>query len=465
MTKIIDVNIKLLFDIEDEGRRYSHHKKSAHKKEYGQFFTHHQIANFMSELFTINPSNSKIEILDCGAGNGILAISLIHKLEKYGIKTIHVTLYEIDPDVVPLLKTNIIKTITDSRADITFDIIQENFILADIKQNFDYIISNPPYFKLNKESIESKKMDYIVHGQPNIYGLFMAKSAELLKPLGEMVFITPRSFTTGKYFSRLREYILALVSLTHIHIFHSRTKHFKNENILQETIITKFTKQPLDRTLITVSEDSYFHNTEKLELSKKELIGCHDSIIRIPTSREDLKILDLFMNSEDSFASLGFKISTGKVVVFRNREFLLSKSSERTVPMLWMNNFKDEQLIYPLQIAKPQYLIHVSESKKLLIPCENYLVIKRFSSKEQKRRINIGFIYKKDMNCNFLGLENHLNYIYKVDGDFTDEEMKKLGEFLSSEIVDKYFRIVNGNTQVNAGDIMNLPIPQKLFKR
>src|SRR3989338_8844413 len=167
MTKIIDTDIHQLSTIEAEGTKYSKYKKSVHKKEYGQFFTNYQIANFMSELFTINPSNTKVDILDCGAGNGILAISLIHKLVKHGIKTIHVTLYEIDPDVIPLLKTNLTKTIADISATITFDIIQENFILADMEKNFDYIISNPPYFKLNKESVESKKMYYAVHGQPN----------------------------------------------------------------------------------------------------------------------------------------------------------------------------------------------------------------------------------------------------------------------------------------------------------
>lgn len=463
MTKIIDADINLLFEIEAEGVEYSQHKKSVHKKEYGQFFTDYQIANFMSELFTINPSNDKIEILDCGAGNGILTISLIHKLEKHGMKTIHVTLYEIDPDVIPLLKTNLTKTIANSRMDITFDIIQKNFILANIEKNFDYIIANPPYFKLNKESVESKKMYYAVHGQPNIYGLFMVKSAECLKDSGEMVFITPRSFTSGAYFTKLRESLFKLVSIAHLHVFNSRTKHFRNENILQETIITKFIKQIPNETQITVSEDSYFGDMKKIELSQDELIDLNGSIIRVPTSVEDLDVMKLFKNSKDTFASLGYKISTGKVVVFRNKEFLTFKADENTAPMLWMNHFKNEKLQYPLQIDKPQYIVNSAESQKLLIPCKNYLVIKRFSSKEQKRRINIGYIYKKNMDCDFLGLENHLNYIYKIDGDFTDKEIQRLGKFLSSKIVDKYFRIMNGNTQVNAGDIMSLPIPKELF--
>lgn len=71
---------------------------------------------------------------------------------------------------------------------------------------YDVIISNPPYKKIAKAEPESVVMDSVVHGQPNIYFLFMAMSVKLLKPNGEMIFITPRSFTSGLYFRKFREY-------------------------------------------------------------------------------------------------------------------------------------------------------------------------------------------------------------------------------------------------------------------
>jgi adenine-specific DNA-methyltransferase len=462
---MLEPEIYLLTAIEAESVVYSRQKKTAHKKKYGQFFTDARIAHFMSDLFTIKPSDEAIEVLDCGAGGGILTVSLIHKLEKNGVKKIHITLYEIDTDVIPLLESNLSNTIGESKINITFEILQENFILADIQKHFDYIISNPPYFKLNKESPESKRMSHVIHGQPNIYSLFMMKSAECLKASGEMVFITPRSFTSGAYFTKLREKLFSTISLSNVHIFNSRTKHFRNESILQETIITKFIKQKMNQTQITVSEDSHFDEMVTIALPYNMLIAPTDFIIRIPTSLEDVETMKMFMKSEHTFASLGYKISTGKVVVFRNKEYLSSTASKATVPMLWMNHFKQEKLQFPLSAERLQYIINCAESQKLLIPCKNYIIIKRFSSKEQKRRINIGYIFKKDIDCNFLGLENHLNYIYKVDCDFNEQEMVKLGQFLSSEIVDKYFRIVNGNTQVNAGDIMNLPVPKELYEK
>lgn len=462
MTKAINPIISVLSDMQKESINYSNLQQLEHKKNYGQFFTDFHIAEYMSSLFHF-VKKKECSILDCGAGNGILTVSLLNKLINNGCTLINLTLFEIDNEVIPMLKKNILNTVNRHKdISIKFTIINKNFILYQHTKKYDFIISNPPYFKLSKQSKEAQHMDYVVHGQPNIYMLFMAKSAELLNDNGEMVFITPRSFTSGKYFSKFRTYLLDIVSISNIHIFNSRKKHFKNESILQETIITKMTKKEVNETIISTSEDSYFIDHTTLEISKKYLIDDNQSIIRIPSTKEDIDLLDEFFKMEDTFSSLGYKISTGKVVVFRNREFLNTKKQDNSVPMLWMNHFKGESLHYPIDINKEQYLIQSKDSMKLLIPRENYIVIKRFSSKEQKRRINLGYIFKKDIDCDYLGLENHLNYIYKLNKNLSINEMKKLGKYLSSEMVDKYFRIINGNTQVNVSDILHLPIPKKL---
>ncbi len=460
MTKIVNDLIPLLANIQSEGVEYSHLKQSQHKKDYGQFFTDAHIAEFMSNLFSID-TTKELKVLDCGAGNGMLSVALLSTLIKKGATSISLNLFEVDEEVIPMLQNNL-QNLVDlyKNISISFNIINENFILFDHTEKYDCVISNPPYYKLNKNSVEAEHMDYVVHGQPNIYMLFMAKSAELLKDNGEMVFITPRSFTSGLYFKRFRAYLLENVSIANIHNFHSRKKHFKNESILQETIITKMVKTPCDTTTITTSEDSHFTDLETLEVSRKYLIDTNENIIRLPSSKEDLELLDTFFSMQDTFSSMGYKISTGKVVIFRSREFLSMAEEKSSVPMLYMNHFKDGTLHFPIEFNKAQYIACNEKSMRLLIPCDNYIVVKRFSSKEQKKRINIGYIFKKDIDCEYLGLENHLNYVYKANGSFSISELKKLGEYLSSEMVDRYFRLVNGNTQVNASEIASLPIPK-----
>ena len=426
----------------------------------------------MATLFSLDlPKNQKIEILDCGAGHGILSISLLNVLIHKGYTDFDLTLYEIDPGVLQDLNANL-KALKEDHLNIKFNysIMENNFILDTITKKFDFIISNPPYFKLKKDDPEAKAMSHVVHGQPNIYMLFMAKSSDLLKESGEMVFITPRSFASGTYFKKFREYLLDHSSLDHIHIFNTRKEHFKNESILQETIITKFSKVHSKAVTITSSEDSTFTHIDRLDTTKDFIIERYRNIICIPSSKKDIEILDLFHNASSTMQHLGYKISTGKVVTFRNRELLSTTSKnlfeENTeyIPLLWMHNFKKEKLTFPLDNKKEQYIECSDRSRSLLIPTQNYILIKRFSSKEQHRRINIGYLYKEDLNSEYVGLENHLNYLYK-DGELSKEEMQDLGSFLISENVDQYFRILNGNTQVNAADIIHLPVPKELYKR
>ncbi|SFP01766.1 Eco57I restriction-modification methylase domain-containing protein [Hydrogenimonas thermophila] len=466
-------NIRLLKTLEQQTSQYTQKTSLEYKKKLGQFFTDHRIANFMAGLFSFKVSTSnKIEVLDCGAGHGILSIALITKLVQQGYKKINLTLYDLDSNIIEILNNNI-KSWENAHPyiDFTYKIIQKNFIIDNINKKFDFIISNPPYFKLNKNSPETKVMSHIIHGQPNIYMLFMAKGIDLLKKHGEMVYITPRSFTSGTYFKKFREYLLKNATLEHIHIFNTRKEHFKNENILQETIISKFSKSSSYTITISTSEDSSFKSIQSINISKESIIEKRRNIICLPLSNDEVEILKIFHDEYNTIETLGYKISTGKVVAFRNKEFLsFSKqnkidSKRKYVPLLWMHNFKNEHLQFPLENKKKeQYIELCKNTKSLLIPNKNYIIIKRFSSKEQYRRINIGYLFQNKLNTEFLGLENHLNYLYKPNGSLSIDEMLKLGKFLSSKEVDQYFRILNGNTQVNATDILNLPIPKQLYE-
>ncbi len=102
----------------------------------------------------------------------------------------------------------------------------DDFILANTRRtlfndgpeaSFNLTILNPPYFKLRKESPQAQKMEHVVHGQPNIYALFMAVAADLLLPGGEMVAITPRSYFNGPYFKRFRKWFFDRMVTRQIH--------------------------------------------------------------------------------------------------------------------------------------------------------------------------------------------------------------------------------------------------------
>ena len=90
---------------------------------------------------------------------------------------------------------------------------------------------------------------------------------------------------------------------------------------------------------------------------------------------------------------------------------------------------------------------------------KNYILIKRFSTKEGKQRINAGVYLNKILNTDLLGVENHVNYVYKKEEELTSNEAYGITSLLNSRLYNRYFQITNGNTQVNASEIGNLPLP------
>mgnify|MGYP003826560699 CR=1 FL=1 len=89
----------------------------------------------------------------------------------------------------------------------------------------------------------------------------------------------------------------------------------------------------------------------------------------------------------------------------------------------------------------------------------NYVLIKRFSSKEGRRRLNAGALLKDMIDSYYIALENHVNYIYRIEGELTEHEAYGITAILNSKIYNIYFQIINGSTQVNASELLELPLP------
>ena len=85
--------------------------------------------------------------------------------------------------------------------------------------------------------------------------------------------------------------------------------------------------------------------------------------------------------------------------------------------------------------------------------------MRRFSPKEDRKRINTAPFIKNSLKFQFLGIENHVNYIHRPNGELTLEEVHGLSAVLNSKYIDIYFRTLNGNTEVSATEIRDIPLP------
>ncbi len=456
---------------------YSETVNKTKRKDIGQFFTPPHIAKYMASLMEFDQTS--IRILDPGAGTAILSGAICKEIiDNKNIKTVHIDLFETDENIIFILQRNmklIIEELANNGKNFTYTIIQENFILfhelfwKNIEQKrkvelYDVIIANPPYKKIGKLDEEAIAMDSIIYGQPNMYFLFMALSAKLLKQDGQMIFITPRSFTSGLYFRKFREYLLNTVRLTNLHLFHSREDVFDSDKVLQEAIILKAIKktQEIDTIQISASENMYMDGISVHEVPYDTVIDMNSDnlFIMIPTTEKEIDLLNIMKAWKYNLPSLGFKIKTGPVVDFRATELLREDVGENTVPLLMANHFSDYRITFPAPNSKnPQYIVNTEESKSLLLDSKNYILIKRFTSKEEKRRVQCALYLSEGFTCKKVGIENHLNYVAKLKGEITEEEMFGLFALLNSSFIDLFYRILNGSTQVNATEVNAIPFP------
>lgn len=437
----------------------------------------------MTRLLRTPPT--QLRVLDPGAGTGVLSAAICERiLDLRSARRIEFVLFETDSVVLPLLDENMRrcrKLLTAAGHEMSYQIEEADFVLSHRSccgqetlfsaepplDSFDAVIMNPPYFKLNKNSSHARAFERIFHGQPNIYALFMATAATMLRPGGQLVAITPRSFCSGLYFREFRRWFFERMALRHIHLFESRTETFKEADVLQESVITLCEKAPRGKHFVSVSTShgsDLGGSNDATEYPGSCIIHNRDSdfIIRIPNSSADAKIMDAVEAWSSTFVERGLRISTGPVVTFRATQFLLDNADDPdAVPLLFPHNVRPFETRWPVaKSGKPTAFRACDGSEKLLLDARNYVLLRRFSAKEELRRLTASrFLPGHGAWPARIAIENHLNYIYLARRNLTETETLGLTAIFNSALLDRYFRTVSGNTQVNATEIRAMPFP------
>jgi adenine-specific DNA-methyltransferase len=472
------------------GRNHSEQTIIDHKKQYGQYLTPILVADFMGSLIT-RKNKEKITILDPGIGTGILTCAVCEKaIQKNQIlKEINIIGYEVDKNIIPSTNKSLnylSKWLETKNVSCKYRIIDDDYIISNAdafqedallfnnlkhEPKFDIIISNPPYFKINKNDIRSVAASRIVHGQPNIYSIFMVLSAYLLEEEGDLIFITPRSYTSGYYFKAFRETFFNEIIPQRFHLFGSRKEAFVRDDVLQEHLIIHGRKKnstnlkSINKTLISFSNSSKdLNQLLTREALQKDVIdlSSNNKYVFLPLSDEEEGILSFVNSWNGNLHKFNMEISTGRVVPFRAIHLLHKEINKSTdyAPMIWMNHIKDNEIFWPFENwHKEQFITINDQSASLLVPNNNYILMRRFSPKEDLKRINTAPLIKNSLKFKFLGIENHVNYIHRPSGDLTLEEVHGLSAVLNSKYIDIYFRTLNGNTEVSATEIRDIPLP------
>ena len=377
------------------------------RKNLGQYFTPKPIREL---LLSKLPKKSNAYILDPACGSGEFLLSC----EKY-FKNPNLNGFEIDKNLVDIA----LKLLKNSKNNSNIKNIDAlNF---DIKNKYDYVIGNPPYFEIKlNEKLKSKHSE-IIKGRVNIFSLFIKIGLEALKDGGYLAYVVPPSMNNGAYFSKLREYIIKNSSLEYLHIIDG-VDNFHSANQKVMLIILKKT------------------NSKK---SNKYIFEKNG----ITIFTEDKKFLNNAYKNTVSLKEIRFGVKTGSIVWNEHKEKLTNDKNNSTL-LIWASNIIDGKIRIPNTKNKPQYIKNIPSD---LIMKSRVVVVNRITGSSKDINIKSAIVDKKEFVC-----ENHVNMIYPLKNANQNYSLEDILNALQDEKNIKVMRLISGNTQVSKTELERL---------
>lgn len=412
------------------------------QQQWEQFLTPMAVAEQAVGLFT--PTDDPVRILDLGSGSGILS-AVTASRSAHGSSVVAI---EQDIELARASDSSLRQACDD------VEVINGSVFDVLLDARFDRVILNPPYKKIRPTVISASGGGVKV---TNLYTAFLVTAIQAMDDGGECVAIIPRSWMNGDYFKDFRKWMLNECSLDVLAVYGSRQEHFKDMNILQEIMLVKVSRRRQAEKVTVYAEAS---PVEPLEgqphesVALKALLMGRDRIVRVRQQ-------DSRLSGFKTMADQGLWVSTGKLVWFRNRDVLSDAEEPGGHPLYWSDNQNGMMTVHPVECDREQWVTEKADTRSIVLPAGSYCLVNRFSAKEQQRRIYASYLHS---GVEFVA-DNKLNYVHQGTSRHTvplnDKVARGVTLWLSSSIVDEWYRQVSGSTQVNATDLRQLPCPSK----
>lgn len=418
----------------------------------------------------------EIKLLEPSAGQGALvraAAAAIETIQQDAVPPIKasVTAIELDKRFASTLESSVIAP----EEQISYDVKWGDFLLhrdnaiidtpspgpldsswpIDIGEDYTHVVMNPPYARIKSTSDYAQALRNMHAPSTNLYSAFISLGLRALRPGGQLVAIVPRSFCNGIQFRHLRRQIRSEASINGLRVINSRTTTFRADSVTQENVVVDLRKSVQANTICVSFSDSLkprVQNERQVQPNEffvSELTDAPYVLSPAPLDRKHMT---------RSLTTLGAQASTGSVVDFRARSYITQDAGdEKYVPLIHAYHIQDGQIKWPAAESVANYLICTEDTQKHIWPPGNYITVRRFSSKEQDRRLIIGVLAEEDdAYANGVAFENHVNVIHADRAGLSKKQASLIYKLLSEPLTDLQFRALSGSTQVNCSDLLEL---------
>jgi adenine-specific DNA-methyltransferase len=333
----------------------------------------------------------------------------------------------------------------------------------------DVIVCNPPFRKMSPPEVKAYFDEFsdIIEAQPNLYALFIALCVKLLAPGGTCALVTPTSFLSGQYFSKLRTFLMTQTKVLSIGMVSDRAGVFID--VEQETALTLARREDNGHALSTVAEVCVVSKDGNyVDVGQCSLPNSGTSW-PIPRTEGDVALLRSAAKSQTRLADYGYAIRIGAFVWNRDTRptYTSAKSAARAkggtaVPLLWSSDIAANGTLrfdgLPKANKEPCFVNLGSKSHRSVIRRPSVL-LQRVTSNDQPKRLVAAAVPKNLLGTyeGFVG-ENHTVILEQVVPE-PALPPTQLAKLLATPTVDRYFRCISGATNVSAFELNQLCLP------
>jgi len=338
----------------------------------------------------------------------------------------------------------------------------------------DVVVCNPPYRKMGSQELEDIREAYadVIEAQPNLYGVFIGLCVRLLRAGGHAALVTPTSFLSGQYFSRLRGYLMATTDVLHIGMVSDRLGVFID--VEQETALVVMRRrmeaiQDATRTQVSVvSADGHYKDVGEC------ILPGAGRAWPIPRAVPDVLLLKACADSSFKLEDYGYRIRIGAYVWNRDKrsrykslEDVKKAKTQTAMPLIWSRDIR------PIgSVDFDAAVSHGGEHRFVDMRNRHHsstvrrpaVVLQRVTSNDQPRRL-VAAPVPRTLYTQFEGFvgENHIVILEQQEGStYSPDEIAQL---ISTEPVDRYFRCISGATNVSAFELRQLALPDPAVLR
>jgi methylase of polypeptide subunit release factors len=193
-------------------------KDYSKEKLTGQIFTPFFIVDkILDDIGYNSPAILQKTIIDPACGDGRFLLKIVERIIKFSspeelaYNLSYVYGWDIDADAIGLAKQKLDELIARLDIQIEWNIKVENSLHYDAQQQFDFVVGNPPYIRIQHLEEEERKYiqkhyPFCSSGSTDIYIAFYELALRLLNSNGKCGFITPNTFFQTQTAADLRLY-------------------------------------------------------------------------------------------------------------------------------------------------------------------------------------------------------------------------------------------------------------------